>query len=60
MAALYRRNRALSRSNLATVGPTSLPLGSRNHVLLASEPAWPEFVAAVETFTGVTGSASPT
>ncbi|MEL6449412.1 MAG: alpha/beta fold hydrolase [Pseudomonadota bacterium] len=39
---------------------TFLPLGSKNHVLLAAEPAWPEFVAAVETFTGVNASAPPT
>ncbi len=38
---------------------TLLSLESKNHVLLASEPAWPEFVAAVEHFTGAAGSTSP-
>ena len=28
-----------------------LPLDSKNHILLEREPAWPEFVAAVERFT---------
>ena len=32
---------------------TFLPLNCKNHVLLERDPAWPEFVAAVEQFTEV-------
>lgn len=36
---------------------TFVPLNSRNHVLLADEPAWQDFMDAVSEFTG-TGAAS--
>ena len=35
---------------------TFLPLECKNHVMLASDSAWPAFVSAVENFTGVTCS----
>ncbi len=42
---------------LATRIPSSrfLPLASRNHLLLATEPAWTEFVAEARAFLGTTG-----
>jgi pimeloyl-ACP methyl ester carboxylesterase/DNA-binding CsgD family transcriptional regulator len=45
---------------LATRIPNArlLPLASRNHVLLATEPAWPVFVAELNAFLGVRPSAS--
>ena len=44
---------------LATRIPNArlLPLASRNHVLLATEPAWPIFVAEMNAFLGVRPSA---
>jgi pimeloyl-ACP methyl ester carboxylesterase/DNA-binding CsgD family transcriptional regulator len=44
---------------LATRIPNArlLPLASRNHVLLASEPAWPIFLAELHAFLGVRPSA---
>ena len=33
-------------------GATFVPLESRNHILLADEPAWPVFLAAVRQFLG--------
>jgi pimeloyl-ACP methyl ester carboxylesterase/DNA-binding CsgD family transcriptional regulator len=44
---------------LATRIPNArlLPLASRNHVLLATEPAWPIFVAELHAFLGVRPSA---
>jgi pimeloyl-ACP methyl ester carboxylesterase/DNA-binding CsgD family transcriptional regulator len=44
---------------LATRIPNArlLPLASRNHVLLATEPAWPVFVAELHAFLGVRPSA---
>jgi pimeloyl-ACP methyl ester carboxylesterase/DNA-binding CsgD family transcriptional regulator len=44
---------------LATRIPNArlLPLASRNHVLLATEPAWPTFVAELNAFLGVRPSA---
>jgi pimeloyl-ACP methyl ester carboxylesterase/DNA-binding CsgD family transcriptional regulator len=36
-----------------------VPLESVNHVLLEAEPAWSEFLAEVNAFTGTTGTAPP-
>ena len=43
---------------LATLIPSArfVPLESRNHVLLADEPAWPQFLQEFRAFIGNTGS----
>lgn len=43
---------------LATLIPSArfVPLESRNHVLLANEPAWPQFLQEFRTFVGNAGS----
>lgn len=40
-------------------GASFVPLDSRNHVLLAHEPAWPQFLAAVGDFLGTEPSHVP-
>jgi pimeloyl-ACP methyl ester carboxylesterase/DNA-binding CsgD family transcriptional regulator len=44
--------------HLATLVPSArfVPLESRNHVLLANEPAWPRFLQEFRTFVGNAGS----
>jgi pimeloyl-ACP methyl ester carboxylesterase len=46
---------------LATLIPDArlVPLESRNHILLAGDPAWPVFLSELREFTGTTASASP-
>jgi serine/threonine protein kinase/pimeloyl-ACP methyl ester carboxylesterase/tetratricopeptide (TPR) repeat protein len=39
-------------------GARFVPLESRNHILLESEPAWPRFLREVRTFLGVPADAS--
>jgi pimeloyl-ACP methyl ester carboxylesterase/DNA-binding CsgD family transcriptional regulator len=45
---------------LATLIPSArfVPLESRNHVLLADEPAWPQFLQEFRSFVGNSGSIS--
>ncbi len=47
--------------HLATLIPNArfVPLGSKNHVLLETEPAWERFLYEVRTFLGVSASTSP-
>ena len=42
---------------LASMIPNAkfVPLDSQNHILLASEPAWPQFLSEVRSFLGVAG-----
>jgi pimeloyl-ACP methyl ester carboxylesterase/DNA-binding CsgD family transcriptional regulator len=46
---------------LATLIPGArlVPLESRNHILLADDPAWPAFLSELRAFTGTTGAAAP-
>lgn len=40
-------------------GARLVPLEGRNHILLESEPAWPQFVAAARAFLAEDGDAAP-